>query len=82
MYLVLEKNSQIHVVTLIVTESFQCSYNRWFTESPFRQQPGLPDFSWYNKPKRGKYTNWPLNIPNDHDVNIPNDGKIYQMTTR
>jgi hypothetical protein len=33
--------------------------------------PGLPDFSWYNKPKREKiylvtmkYTKWPQNIPN------------------
>jgi hypothetical protein len=22
----------------------------------FRRRPGLPDFSWYNIPKRGKYT--------------------------
>jgi protoporphyrinogen oxidase len=33
--------------------------------------PGLPDFSWYNVPKREKYTKmttkftkWPLDIPN------------------
>jgi hypothetical protein len=29
--------------------------------------PGLPDFSWYNIPKRGK---------------IPNNHKIYQMGTK
>jgi hypothetical protein len=35
--------------------------------------PGLPDFSWYNIPKRGKiyqitikYTKWPYNRPNGH----------------
>jgi hypothetical protein len=37
--------------------------------------PGLPDFSWYNIPKREKYakmttkyTNWPLNIPNGSKI--------------
>jgi hypothetical protein len=27
-------------------------------------QPGLPDFSWYNIPKREKYTKLPQNVPN------------------
>jgi hypothetical protein len=38
----------------------------------------LPDFSWYNVPKRGKiyqitikYTKWPQNVPNGR--------KIHQM---
>jgi hypothetical protein len=42
---------------------------------------GLPDFSWYNIPKRDKiyqmtlkYTKGPQNIPNDH--------KIHQMTMK
>jgi hypothetical protein len=25
--------------------------------------PGLPDYSWYNMPKRGKYTKWPQSKP-------------------
>jgi hypothetical protein len=51
-------------------------------------EPGLPDFSWHNSPKRGKnipnghkiyqmatkYTKWPQNIPNGH--------KIYKMPTK
>jgi hypothetical protein len=49
--------------------------------------PGLPDFSWYNIPKRvklitrykkyrmaAKHTKWPQNIPNGN--------KIYQMDTK
>jgi hypothetical protein len=35
---------------------------------------GMPDFSWYNIPKREKYTNWPNNVLNGH--------KIYQITTK
>jgi hypothetical protein len=31
-------------------------------------KPGLPDFSRYNIPKRGKYTKWPQNIPNGHKI--------------
>jgi hypothetical protein len=31
--------------------------------------PGLPDFSWYNTPKRGK-------------IHIQNDHKIYQMAVK
>jgi hypothetical protein len=31
-------------------------------------------FFWYNIPKREKYTKWPQNVPNDH--------KMYQMTTK
>jgi hypothetical protein len=41
---------------------------------------GLPDFSWCNTPKRGKY------IPYDHKVEwpqiIPNDHKIDQMAIK
>jgi hypothetical protein len=33
--------------------------------------PGLPDFSLFNIPKRGKYTDLP--------VNVPNCGNIFQM---
>jgi hypothetical protein len=36
---------------------------------------GLPDFSWYNVPKRGKdipnslkFNKWPQNIPNSHKI--------------
>jgi hypothetical protein len=41
-------------------------------------RPGLPDFSWYSKPKWGK------NIPNTNYIikwaqNIPNGGKIFQI---
>jgi hypothetical protein len=36
--------------------------------------PGLPDFSWYNIPKLGKYTKLSPNIPNVH--------KIYQMAVK
>jgi hypothetical protein len=35
---------------------------------------GLPDFSWYNIPKREKYTKWSQNIPKGH--------KIYQKATK
>jgi hypothetical protein len=35
---------------------------------------GLPDFSWYNIPKRGKYNKLLLNIPNGH--------KIYQIALK
>jgi hypothetical protein len=36
--------------------------------------PGLPDFSWYNIPKREKYTKLPQNVPNVHE--------IYQMALK
>jgi hypothetical protein len=41
---------------------------------------GLPDFSCCNKPKRGKTTKWPQNVPNGHQtyqmvVNNPNGPK-------
>jgi hypothetical protein len=39
-----------------------------------RRGTGLPDFSWYKIPKRGKYTKLPQNIPNVH--------KIYQMAVK
>jgi hypothetical protein len=29
---------------------------------------GLPDFSWYNVPKRGKYTKLPQNRPNGNKI--------------
>jgi hypothetical protein len=29
---------------------------------------GLPDFSWYNIAKRGKYTKWLQNIPNGQKI--------------
>jgi hypothetical protein len=32
------------------------------------RRPGLPDFSWFNIPKRGKYTKSPQNIPNGHKM--------------
>jgi hypothetical protein len=35
---------------------------------------GLPDFSWYNIPKREKYTKLSQNVPSDH--------KMYQVTTK
>jgi hypothetical protein len=45
----------------------------------------LPDFSWYDIPKRikifqntTKYTKFPSIIPNGHKVAIPNLHKIYQ----
>jgi hypothetical protein len=51
----------------------------------------LPDFSWYNIPKLEKYTKWPQNIPNGHELksemlqmayniptfSIPRPSKIY-----
>jgi hypothetical protein len=37
-------------------------------------QSGLPDFSWYNIPKRENGTKWPKNIPNGH--------KIYQTAEK
>jgi hypothetical protein len=46
----------------------------------------LPDFSWYNRPKRGKiyqitikYTKWPLNVRNGGKYIGPNGHKIYQL---
>jgi hypothetical protein len=36
-----------------------------------RPPTGLPDFTWYNRPKQEKYTKLPQTIPNDH--------KIYQI---
>jgi hypothetical protein len=30
--------------------------------------PGLPDFSWSEIPKGGKYTKLPNNIPNGHKI--------------
>jgi hypothetical protein len=40
-------------------------------EKWLRKQAGLPDFSWYNKTQRGKYTK-----TGEH---IPNGRKMYQM---
>jgi hypothetical protein len=47
------------------------------------KQAGLPDFSWYIIPKRGKYTKLPQNIPTAHrifqmPVKRPNVHKIYR----
>jgi hypothetical protein len=46
---------------------------------------GLPDFSWYNIPKRGKiyqmtikYTKLSQNIPNCCKIHIPDGHKMYQ----
>jgi hypothetical protein len=39
-----------------------------------RSVPRLPDFSWYNIPKRGKYTKLPQNISNAH--------KMYQISVK
>jgi hypothetical protein len=40
---------------------------------------GLPYLSWYNIPKRGKYTRWPLNLRNDHKTYVHTNGhKMYQ----
>jgi hypothetical protein len=36
--------------------------------------PGLPDFTSYNIPKRGKYTKFPQTIPNGYE--------IYQMALK
>jgi hypothetical protein len=49
-------------------------------------EAGLPDFSWYNIPKRGKIK-WPQNIPNGQKYtkwlqNKPNCHKIYQIATK
>jgi hypothetical protein len=33
-----------------------------------RRRPELPDFSWYNIPKRGKHTKLPQNIRNGHNM--------------
>jgi hypothetical protein len=37
-------------------------------------QPGLPDFSWYNIPKREIYTKWQYSLPDGH--------KIYQIAVK
>jgi hypothetical protein len=37
----------------------------------------MPDFSWYNIPKRRKYTKWPQNIPNYRKI----DQKAIKYTT-
>jgi hypothetical protein len=37
---------------------------------------GLPDFSWYNIPKR------PQNMPNGHETYAPDGCKIFQMGTK
>jgi hypothetical protein len=50
---------------------FQTKNNFW---SRGDQTGGLPDFPWYNTPKREKITKWLQNIPNGH--------KIYQMATK
>jgi hypothetical protein len=34
----------------------------------------LPDISWYNMPKREKYTKWQQNTPKDH--------KLYQLAVK
>jgi hypothetical protein len=39
-----------------------------------KQKSVLPDFSWYNIPKHGKYTKWPYIMPNCH--------KIYQRAVK
>jgi hypothetical protein len=45
----------------------------------FQVRPGLPDFTWYNLPKRKKiyqitvkYTKWPQNILNSRKIPGPN----------
>jgi hypothetical protein len=47
--------------------------------------PGLPDFSWCNIPKGGKYipkntkyTKWQQSLPNGHQIGRPYGHKIYQ----
>jgi hypothetical protein len=49
-----------------------------------RLDTGLPDFSWYNKPKHDKIyqmntrcTKWIQDLPNDRKIHIPNGPKIY-----
>jgi hypothetical protein len=61
---------------------FHVSFRRHFLQSRQQELPlkkgvtsaGLPDFSWYNIPKREKYTKWLQNIPNGY--------KIYQMAIK
>jgi hypothetical protein len=43
--------------------------------------PGLPEFSWHNIPKGGKYTKLPQHIPIVYKI-IPNGRKIYQMSVK
>jgi hypothetical protein len=40
----------------------------------------LPDFSWYNIPKWGKYAILPQNLPNRHKIHISNGHKIGQIS--
>jgi hypothetical protein len=42
-------------------------------------QTGLPDFPWYNIPKRGKYTKLSQNTYTKVPKNIPNRRKMDQM---
>jgi hypothetical protein len=41
----------------------------------------LPDFSWYNIPKRGKNNQWPQNMYTKRPWNIPNGWEIFRMAT-
>jgi hypothetical protein len=55
----------------------------WAQEVGF-SQAGLPDFSWYNKLKREKYTKHYNNIPNVHEIHkncnkIPNVHEIHKI---
>jgi hypothetical protein len=45
------------------------------------REPGLPDYSWYNKPKRGKIYQSTTNCPK-WPQNTQNGLKFYQMNTR
>jgi hypothetical protein len=61
--------SSVHKVLNPVCSTW-CGHSR-LSFASLCQGAGLPDFCWYNIPKRGKYTKRPQNVPKDH--------KIYQM---
>jgi hypothetical protein len=47
-----------------------------------RWRAGLPDFSWHNIPKGGKIYQIITTSPNGHNIYIPNDRKIFQVTIK
>jgi hypothetical protein len=52
------------------------------TFNPSVPATGLPDFSWHNIPKLGKYTKLPLNLPKGNKIDVPNGRKIGPMAVK
>jgi hypothetical protein len=58
------------------------SETSWLSSKMTKWSQSLPDFSWYNIPKREKYNLWNHYMYNNWQQNIPIDHKIYKMDTQ